>query len=127
MAGRSRKCGSGEVEGVVDFREEETVLASSFEDEAAAADSRSDRFPDEEGEEVEEDLGFRDVVTEMEGAVERCRREVTLVSATLVGVTRLVGSATSRVLGRRGDFEIGVVGGLVAFSTCLWGSDLVFT
>lgn len=35
VTGRSRTRGSGEVEGVVDFREEEVVLARSFEDEAA--------------------------------------------------------------------------------------------
>ena len=127
MVGRSRKCDSGEVEGVVDFREEEAALVSSIGDEAAEADSRPVFFPDEEGEEIEEDLGFRDVVTEIEGAAERCRREVTLVSVTLVGVTRLVGSATKRVLGRRGDFGVAIVGALVAFSTSLWGSVLAFT
>jgi hypothetical protein len=126
VAGISRKCGSGEVEGVVDFREEEALLVCSFEYEAAEIDNLSDCFPDEEGEATGEDLGFRDVVVETEGAVESCRREVTLVSVTLVGVIRLVGSAANRVLGRRGDFGAAVAEGLVTFSTALWGSDLAF-
>ena len=39
MVGRSGTRSSGEVEGVVDFREEEVVLVRSLEDEAPEADS----------------------------------------------------------------------------------------
>jgi hypothetical protein len=82
----------------------------SFEDEAAEADSRSDCFPDEDGEVTEGSLGFRDVVVEMEGAVESGRREAALVSVTSVETTRIVGSTVDRILGRRGDFEAAFVG-----------------
>jgi len=72
MIGRSGTRSSGEVEGVVDFRDEDAVLVRSLEDEAPEADSRSDRFPDEGGEVTEGDLGFRDaaVVVEIECSVE---------------------------------------------------------
>ena len=119
IPGISLTSGSGEVEGVVDFRDEEVVLLRSFEDEAAEGDNRSDFFPDEDGEEAEGGLCFRDVIVEMEGAVESCRREVTLVSVELVEVIRLVGSAVTRVLGRGGDFEAAAFRGLVTFPTCL--------
>ena len=125
LAGTSRSCGSGEVEGVVDFREEEVVLVRSLEDEAAEADNWSDCFLDEDGEETEGDLSFRDVVIEMEGAVESCRWEATLVSVAPEWEIRLAGSAASRVFGRRGDLEVSVIGRLVAFSTSFWGSSLV--
>lgn len=124
VAGIFRTCGSGEVEGVVDFLEEEAVLVRSFEDEAAEANNRSVCFPNEDGEGTDGGLGFRDVVVEMEGAVDRWWREVTLVSVALVDGIRLVGSAVCRVLGKRGDFEATVVEGLVTFSTFPWGSDL---
>jgi len=62
-------------------------------------------------------LVFRDVVIEMEGAVDRGRREAGLVSTALVDTTRLVGSAVGRVLGRRGDFEVTFVGGLVTLAS----------
>ena len=93
-------CGSGEVEGVVDFRED-AALVRNLEDEAAEADSLSDCFPDEGGEAVE-GLGFRNV--EIEGRVESVRREAALVSATPVEATRLVGPVGDRALGRGGDF-----------------------
>ena len=102
---------------MVDFREEEVVLARGFEDEAAEADNRSDCFPEDDGEVTESDLGFRDVVVEIEGAMDRGRREATLVSVALVDTTRLVGSAVGRVLGRRGDFEVAVVSGLVTLTS----------
>ena len=108
---------SGEVKGVVDFRDEELVLVRSFEDEAAEADDRSGCFPDDDGEVTEGDLGFRDVAAEMEGAVWNGRREAALVSVALVETTRLAGSAIGRVLGRRGDFEVTFVKGLVTFLT----------
>ena len=117
---------SGEVEGVVDFREEEAVLVRSLKDEAPEAESRSDCFPDEGGEAMEGDLGFRDVVVEMEGSVESGRREVALVSAAPVEIARLVGSAVGRALGRRGDFEVAFVRGLVIL-TSSGSSPSVFT
>lgn len=97
-------CGSGEVEGVVDFREEEAVVIRSFEDEAEA-DNRSDCFPKEDGEGTGGGLGFRDVAADMEGATGGCLRDVTLLSVALAETTRLVGSAANRVFGNRGDFE----------------------
>jgi len=124
--GRSGTRSSGEVEGVVDFREEEAVLVCSLEDEAPDADSRSGRFPDEGGEVMEGDLGFRDVVVEMEGSVESGRREAALVSVAPVEITRLVGSAVGRALGRRGDFEVTFVRGLVIFLTSSGSSASVF-
>ena len=110
---------------MVDFREEEVVLVRSFEDEYTEADNRSDCFPGKDGEETEGDLCFRDVVG-MEGAVESCRREVTLVSVALVEGIRFVGSTVSRVfLGGRGDFEGAAAESLATFSTFFWGSGLV--
>lgn len=126
MVGAFRTRGSGEVEGVVDFREEEVVLVRSFEDEAAEAGNRLGCFPNEDGEGAEGGLGFRDAVDEMEGAMESCRREVTLESVALVEAIRLVGSVASRVLDMRGDFEAAVVRGLVTFSFSSRGSDLAF-
>jgi hypothetical protein len=115
--GRSGTRSSGEVEGVVDFREEEVVLVRSLDDEAPKADNRSDCFPNEDGEATEGGLGFRDAVVEIEGAVENGRREATLVSVALVEKTRLAGSAVGRVLGRRGDFEAAFVRGLVILTS----------
>jgi len=106
---------SGEVEGVVDFRDEEVVRVRRLEDEVAEADNRSGCFPDDGGEVTEGDLGFRDVVTEIEGVMGCGRREAALVSVALVETTRLAGSAVSRVLGKRGDFEVTFVRGLVTF------------
>jgi len=126
MVGRSGTRSSGEVEGVVDFREEEAVLVRSLEDEALKGESWADRFPDEGGEATEGDLGFRDVVVEMEGSVESVRREAALVSVVPVETTRLVGSAFGRVLGRRGDFEVAFVRGLVIFLTSSRSSPSVF-
>ena len=51
----------------------------------------------------------------MDGSVGSGRREVALVSVAPVEITRLVGSAVGRVLGRRGDFEVAFVRGLVTF------------
>ena len=62
-------------------------------------------------------LVLRDVVIEIEGAVDRGRRKAGLVSTALVDTTRLVGSAVGRVLGRRGDFEVAFVGGLVTLTS----------
>lgn len=123
--GRSGTRSSGEVEGVVDFREEEAVLVRSLEDEAPDADSRSDRFPDEGGEVREGDLGFRDVV-EMGDSVESGRREVALVSVAPVEKTRLVGSAVGRALGRGGNLGVAFVRGLVILLTCSGSSASVF-
>lgn len=117
VMGMSRACGSGEVEGVVEFREEDVVLVRSFEDEAAGTDNWSDCFPGGGFGEMGEDLGFRDVVVEMEGAVESCEREVVLGSVALEEVARLVGSAVNRVLGRGGDLEAAFVKGLDTFLT----------
>ena len=117
---------SGEVEGVVDFREEEAVLVSGLDDEAPEADSRSDRFPDEGGEVTEGDLGLRDIVVEIEGSVESGRRGAALVSVAPVESTRRAGSPVGRVLGRRGDFEVAFVRGLVTFLTSFGGSLSVF-
>lgn len=119
VKGRSRTCSSGEVGGVVDFREEEAVLVRRFEDEAAETDNRSDCFPDD-------DLGFWDVVVETEGAVESGRREAALVFIALVETTRLVGLSGGRVPGRRGDFEVFLVMGLIAFLTSSGDSASVF-
>ena len=105
---------------MVDFREEEVVLVRSFEDDTAEADSRPDCLPEDNGEVTEGGLGFRDVAVEIEGAADRGRREVALVSAALVDTTRLVGSAVGRVLGRRGDLEVAFVSGLVTLSP-FWG------
>ena len=126
VKGRSRTCTSGEVDGVVDFREEEAVLVRRFEDEAAETDNRSDCFPDDDGEVTEGGLGFWDVVVEIEGAVESGRREAALVFIALVETTRLVGSSGGRVPGRRGDFEVFLVMGLIAFLTSSGGSASVF-
>ena len=116
---RSRTCGSGEVEGVVDFREEDAVLVRSLEDEAAEGDNSPDCFADENGEVTEGGLGFRDVAVETE---ESGRREATLVSVALVETVRLVGSAICRDLGRRGDFEVAFARGLITFLTSFGGS-----
>lgn len=115
MIGRSGIRNSGEVEGVVDFREEETVLVRNLEDEAGEADSRSDCFPEEDGEVTDGGLGLRDVAVEVEDSVGSGRREAALVSAAPVESTRLAGSAVGRVLGRVGDFEVAFVRGLVTF------------
>jgi len=120
MTGRSGTRSSGEVEGVVDFREEEAVLVRSLEDEAPEADSLSDRFPDEGGEVAEGDLGFRDVVVEMDGSVESGRRGAVLVSVAPVERTRRVGSAVGRVFGKRGDFEVAFFRGLVKSSASVF-------
>lgn len=111
---------------MVDFRREEAVLVRNFEDEVAEVDSRSDLFPNKDGEGTEGDFAFRDAV-EMEGVVESFRREVTLESVVLVGAIRPMDPSIGRVLGRRGDFEATVVGGLVVFLNSTWGSDLVST
>jgi len=66
---------------------------------------------------TEGDLVLRDVVIEIEGAADGGRREAGLVSAALVDTTRLMGSAVGRVLGRRGDFEVAFVGGLVTLTS----------
>jgi hypothetical protein len=124
LSGKVGVCGSGEVDGVVDFREEEAVVVRGFEDEDVEADKRSDCFPEDDNEEKEGDLGFRVVAVEMEGPVESCLREVTLVSVVLVETTRLVGSVLRRALGRRGDFEAAFVKVLVTLSTSFWGSVL---
>lgn len=118
---RSRTYGSGEVGGVVDFREE-AVLLRSFEDEAAEADNRSDCFPDDDGGVTEGGLGFRDIVIEIGGVIDSGRRGAALVSVAFVDTTRLAGSAASRVLGRRGDLEMVFVIGLVSFLTSFVGS-----
>jgi hypothetical protein len=102
---------------VVDFREEEVVLARNLEDEAAEADNRSDCFLEDDCEVTEGGFCFRDVVVEIEGAVDRGRREVILVSVVLVDTTRLVGPAVGRVLGRRGDIEVAFVNGLVILTS----------
>jgi len=102
---------------VVDFREEEVVLVRSFEDDTAEADNRSDCFPEDDGEVMEGGLGFRDVAVEIEGAVDKGRREEVLISVALVDTVRLVGSAVNRVLGRRGDFEVAFVSGLVTLTS----------
>lgn len=115
VMGRSRTRGLGEVEGVVDFREAE--LVRGLEDETGEADNQSDCFPDEDGEVVEGGLGFRDAAVEMEDTVESGRREAALVSVALVETVRLVGSVVGRVLGRRGDFEVAFVRGLIIFLT----------
>lgn len=105
---------------MVDFREEEEVLARSLEEECPEVDSRSNCFPDEDG---EGSLGLRDaIVVESEEAY--CWREVTLVSVALEEKTRLVGSAVSRVLGRSGDFEAAFVRGLVTLLTSFGRSPL---
>ena len=109
---------------MVDLREEEAVVVRSLEDEAVETDNRPDCFPEEDGEDMEGDLTFRDVVVEIEGPVESCLREITLLSVALVEMVRLVGSAVSRALGRRGDFEAAFVRVLVALSTSFWGSAL---
>lgn len=111
---------------MVDFCEEEVGLARSFEDVAAEGDSRSDCFPDDNGEVTEGDLDFRDVVIEIEGAVDSGRREVALVPIALVVVVRLVGPAAGSALGRRGDFEVVLVRGLIAFLTSFGGPVSVF-
>lgn len=116
---------SGEVEGVVDFREEEVVLVRSLEVEVAEADNRSKFFPDEDGEVTEGSLGLRDVVAETEGSAERGLREGALVSVAPVETARLAGSAAGRVLGIRGDLEAAFVGGLVTFLILFGGSASV--
>lgn len=114
-------CSSGEVEGVVDFREEEEVAVRSLEDEATEANNRSDRFPDDDGEETGGDLSFRDVVVKVEVAM-GFRGEVALVSVALVETTPLVGLLASCPLGRRGGFEAIFVN----FLASLTSSELSF-
>jgi hypothetical protein len=112
--GRSGICGSGEVEGVVDLREE-GVLVRGLE-ECPEADNRSNCFPDEDGDVAEGRLGLRDAIV-VERTEAYCWREVTLVSVALEEKPRLVGSAANRVLGRSGDFEAAFVRGLVTLLT----------
>ena len=114
---------TGAVRGVTQ-RKKETVQEGDIIYEAVETDNRPDGFPEEDGEEVEGDLGFRDVVVEIEGPVESRLREVTLLSVALVETVRLGGSAVSRALGRRGDFEAAFVRVLVILSTSFWGSTL---
>lgn len=124
--GKSETCGSGEVEGVVDFREEEVVLVRSLDVEAAETDNRSNRFPDEGGEVTEGGLGLRDVVVEIEGSVERGWREAALAPVAPVETARLVGSVVGRIFGIRGDFEAAFFKGLVTFLTSFESSASVF-
>lgn len=101
------------------------VLVRSFEEESAEVDNRLDCFPGDDGEVTEGGLGFRDVVVEIEGAVESDRREAAFVFAALVETIRLVGSSVGRVLSRRGDFEVAFVRDLVTLLTSFGGSASV--
>ena len=94
--------------------------------EVAEADNRSDCFPNEDGEVTEGGFGFRVAVAEIEGSVESGRRGAALISVVPAETARLVGSAVGRVLGRRGDFEVAFVRGLVIFLTSFGSSDSVF-
>ena len=114
---------TGAVRGVIQ-RKKETVQEGDIICGVVETDNWPDGFPEEDGEEAEGDLGFRDVVVEMKGPVESCLREVTLLSVALVETVRLGGLAVSRALGRRGDFEAAFVRVLVTLSTSFWGSAL---